>query len=130
MTIKFCFYLFLEVDLDLTEYHAKKMRRVQRKVDNLRKSLLENKKMDEKEVTFFERKRLQIMQNMEVTVENLHISYETSSTTKLGHSFSFGFTLHYLKLIVYYIFRSIYRKNSFIFFRHRLIILSKNDQKI
>ena len=61
---------------------------------------VENKKLDEKEATFFERMRLQIMQNIEVTLENIHIGYETKSTTKLGHPFSFGFTLHYLQLTV------------------------------
>jgi hypothetical protein len=40
------------------------------------------------------------MQNIELTLENFHISYETKSTTKLGHPFSFGVTFHYLKLIV------------------------------
>ncbi|CAF0769951.1 unnamed protein product [Rotaria sordida] len=87
-----------EFGQDLTEYHTHKMRRVQRKVDDLRKAMIENKKLDEKEMTFFERMRLQIMQNIELVVENLHISYETKSTTKLGHPFSFGVTLHYLKL--------------------------------
>ena len=61
---------------------------------------LENKKLDEKDTTFFERMRLQIMQNIEITLENMHISYETKSTAKLGHPFSFGFTLRHLKLAV------------------------------
>ncbi|CAM2722681.1 unnamed protein product [Rotaria socialis] len=38
------------------------------------------------------------MQNIELIVENLHISYETNSTTKLGHPFSFGITIHSIKL--------------------------------
>ncbi|CAF3786248.1 unnamed protein product [Rotaria socialis] len=107
-----------ESDQDLTEHHANKMRRVLQKVENLRRIMLgklnnieksthsimiiltklENKKLDEKEMTFFERKRLQIMQNIEITAENLHISYETNSTTKLGHPFSFGITIHSIKL--------------------------------
>ncbi|CAF4487943.1 unnamed protein product [Rotaria socialis] len=87
-----------ESDQDLTEHHANKMRRVLQKVQNLRRIMLENKKLDEKEMTFFERKRLQIMQNIELIVENLHISYETNSTTKLGHPFSFGITIHSIKL--------------------------------
>jgi hypothetical protein len=62
--------------------------------------IAENKKLDEKETTFFERIRLQIMQNIELVVENLHISYETKSTTKLEYPFSCGLTLHYLKLAV------------------------------
>ncbi|CAF4482324.1 unnamed protein product, partial [Rotaria socialis] len=88
----------VESDQDLTEHHANKMRRVLQKVENLRRIMLENKKLDEKEMTFFERKRLQIMQNIEITAENLHISYETNSTTKLGHPFSFGITIHSIKL--------------------------------
>lgn len=62
--------------------------------------LLEHKTLDEEESSFFERKRLQMMQNIEMIIENLHISYETQSTAKLGHPFSFGLTLHYLRWIV------------------------------
>ena len=40
------------------------------------------------------------MQNLTITVENVHISYEMKSSTKLGHPFSFGITLHYLELQV------------------------------
>ncbi|CAF0860696.1 unnamed protein product [Rotaria sordida] len=87
-----------EIRRDLTEYYDDKMQRVQRKVDNLRKARLNNKKVDEKETTFMERMRLQIMQNLEITIRNLHISYETISTTKLGHPFSFGLTIHYLEM--------------------------------
>ncbi|CAF2072620.1 unnamed protein product [Rotaria magnacalcarata] len=96
------FYMLIvpknEVRRDLTEYYDEKMQRVQRKVDNLRKAASSNKKLDEKDTTFLERMRLQIMQNLEITVENLHISYETISTTKLGHPFSFGITLHHLEM--------------------------------
>ncbi|CAF3407571.1 unnamed protein product [Rotaria socialis] len=96
------FYMLIvpknEVRRDLTEYYDEKMQRVQRKVDNLRKAASCNKKLDEKDTTFLERMRLQIMQNLEITVENLHISYETISTTKLGHPFSFGITLHHLEM--------------------------------
>jgi hypothetical protein len=60
----------------------------------------DNKNLDEKETTFVERMRLQIMQNMEITIRNLHISYETISTTKLGHPFSFGLTIYQLQMTV------------------------------
>lgn len=40
------------------------------------------------------------MRNLEITIENLHISYETISTTKLGHPFSFGLTISYLFMTV------------------------------
>jgi hypothetical protein len=66
--------------------------------------------LDEKDATFFERMRLQIMHNIEVTLENFHISYETKSTTKLGHPFSFGFTLNYLKIVVRHLI-NIFQKN-------------------
>ena len=42
------------------------------------------------------------MQNVQLTLENFHISYETISTTKLGHPFSFGITMHYVQLSVRY----------------------------
>ncbi|CAF4169559.1 unnamed protein product, partial [Adineta steineri] len=91
--------MFVEVRRDFTEYYDDKMQRVQRKVDNLRKAISNNKKLDEKETTFMERMRLQIMQNLEITIHNLHISYETISTTKLGHPFSFGLTIYHLEMI-------------------------------
>jgi hypothetical protein len=53
--------------------------------------------------------KLQMMQNLELILENFHICYETKSTTKLGHPFSFGITIHYLQLNVKYFI------NSFLF---------------
>lgn len=44
--------------------------------------------------------RLQIMQNLQITIQNLHLSYETVSTAKLGHPFSFGLTIHRLEMTV------------------------------
>lgn len=44
--------------------------------------------------------RLQIMQNLEITIDKLHMSYETYSTTKLGHPFSFGLTIYHLEMMV------------------------------
>ncbi|CAF0818142.1 unnamed protein product [Rotaria sordida] len=89
---------FIEVHQDLHEYHAEKMKRVQRKLDNLRKAGLDEQKLDEKEKGFFEKIKFQMLQNLEITLRNFHISYETKSTTKLGHPFSFGITIHYLQL--------------------------------
>jgi len=37
---KLYFILFVEMHQDLSEYHAEKMKRVERKLDNLRKSAL------------------------------------------------------------------------------------------
>ncbi|CAF0957019.1 unnamed protein product [Adineta steineri] len=88
-----------EVPQDFREYHAEKMKRVQRKLDNLRKATLDEHKVEEKEKGFFERTKLQMMQNLHLTLKNFHISYETQSTTKLGHPFSFGITIHSLQLI-------------------------------
>lgn len=41
-----------------------------------------------------------MMQNLQINLRNLHVCYETNSTTKLGHPFSFGLTIHSLKLTV------------------------------
>ncbi len=41
-----------------------------------------------------------MMQNLQLTLQNVHISYETKSTTKLGHPFSFGITIHSLQMTV------------------------------
>jgi hypothetical protein len=106
----------VEVRRDFSGYYEDKMRRVQRKLENLRKATLssyffplcfnfilrieDNKKLDEKESTFVERMRLQIMQNLQITIDNIHISYETISTTKLGHPFSFGLTISHLEMTV------------------------------
>ena len=67
--------------------------------------------MEEKEGSLFERMRMQMMRNIEISIENIHISYETQSTTKLGHPFSFGVTLHRLKLMVGPIFETFIRTN-------------------
>lgn len=62
--------------------------------------ITENGKFQSKETPFVEKMRLQIMQNLVVTIQNVHISYEMKSPAKLGHPFSFGVTLHYLELRV------------------------------
>ncbi|CAF1109897.1 unnamed protein product [Adineta ricciae] len=87
-----------ELSPDLNEHYSEKMARVQQKLENLRKSDPDNGKIYNREVPFVEKMRLQIMQNLVITVENVHISYEMKSSTKLGHPFSFGITMHYLEL--------------------------------
>ncbi|CAM4835356.1 unnamed protein product [Rotaria magnacalcarata] len=72
-----------EVHQDLHEYHAEKMKRVQRKLDNLKKVALDERKFNEKDKGFFEKMQI----------------YETKSTTKLGYPFSFGITIHNIQLI-------------------------------
>lgn len=85
---------------DLTEFHSEKMKRVQRKLENLRKTLAGENSTEEKDKGFFEKMKFQMMQNLQITLENLHICYETNSTAKLGHPFSFGLTIHSLQLFV------------------------------
>ncbi|UJR29329.1 hypothetical protein I4U23_010541 [Adineta vaga] len=87
-----------ELSQDLNEHYSDKMTRVQQKLENLRKSNPDNGKIHNKETPFVEKMRLQIMQNLVITIQNVHISYEMKSSTKLGHPFSFGITLHYLEL--------------------------------
>ena len=63
-------------------------------------SIEDEKTPDEKETTLFERLKLQVMQHLQITLRNLHISYETVSTTVLGHPFSFGLTICSLEMTV------------------------------
>ncbi|CAF4025351.1 unnamed protein product [Rotaria magnacalcarata] len=83
---------------DLSEHYAEKFKRVQQKLDNLRNTASDNLVHDNKETAFVERMKFQVMANLVLTIRNLHISYEMKSPIKLGHPFSFGFTLHYLEL--------------------------------
>ena len=62
--------------------------------------LVDECQIEEKEKGFFEKKKFQMMQNVHITLKNVHICYETNSTTKLGHPFSFGLTIHSLQLTV------------------------------
>lgn len=56
--------------------------------------------MDEKDQSLFEKISEQILQNIRITVENFHFSYQTESTSKLGHRFSFGLTFQLIQIIV------------------------------
>ncbi|CAF0711791.1 unnamed protein product [Adineta steineri] len=87
-----------ELSQDLNEIYSDKMARVQQKLENLRKSSSDNANPQNKETPFVEKMRLQVMQNLIITIQNVHISYEMKSSAKLGHPFSFGLTLHYLEL--------------------------------
>lgn len=62
--------------------------------------LIDEHEIEEKDKGFFEKMKFQIMQNLQITLTNFHLCYETNSTTKLGHPFSFGITIHSLQLIV------------------------------
>lgn len=61
---------------------------------------LEGNKLDDKDRGFFERKKLEIMQNLDISLRNFHVSYETQSTAKLGHPFSFGITIGFIRFTV------------------------------
>ncbi len=67
---------------------------------------LENGTLDNKDIAFVERMRIQVMKNLVLTIRNFHMSYEMKSPTKLGHPFSFGITLHYLEVTVGIFFNS------------------------
>jgi hypothetical protein len=56
-----------------------------------------------------------MMQNLQLTIQNVHISYETKSTTKLGHPFSFGITIHSLQMAVNRFLRLILKSYSHLY---------------
>ena len=68
------------------------------------------------------------MQHIELIIDNLHISYETKSTTKLGHPFSFGITLHHLELNVEH-FKQIFLENRKVLLRRQLTKPQEDKQK-
>ncbi|CAF3418854.1 unnamed protein product [Rotaria sp. Silwood1] len=74
---------------DEKEQHEAKMKEVD-KIENIYK---------DKEVphndTFSARVKLQIIQNLELLIRNIHIVYE-DKTTKPNHPFAFGITLNYI----------------------------------
>ncbi len=60
----------------------------------------ENAKESEKSNdTLVERMQLQVIRNLELTIENIHIVYEDRST-KPDHPFALGITLNYITLHV------------------------------
>jgi hypothetical protein len=71
-------------------------------IDHIIHSFLseENKKQTEQtNDTFSARMKLQILQNLELSIHNIHIVYE-DKTTKPDHPFSFGITLNSITLHV------------------------------
>jgi len=84
---------------DEKEQHETKMREV-KKVEELRKEKEAEKNAqgnDKNSDTFVERMQLQIIRNLELSIQNIHIVYE-DKTTKPNHPFSFGITLNYISL--------------------------------
>jgi vacuolar protein sorting-associated protein 13A/C len=58
-----------------------------------------SKKSPKNKDTFLERFKLHIIRNLELSMSNVHIAFE-DTTTKPDHPFSFGITLNYIKLHV------------------------------
>jgi vacuolar protein sorting-associated protein 13A/C len=57
------------------------------------------KEADKSNDTFAARMQLQVIRNLELSIENIHIVYEDKST-KPSHPFAMGITLNYIKLRV------------------------------
>ncbi|CAF3586652.1 unnamed protein product [Adineta steineri] len=84
---------------DEKEQHEAKMKEVH-KVEELRKQKEDEKNdkaADKNNDTFMERMQLQILRNLELSIQNIHIVYEDRST-KPDHPFALGITLNYIKL--------------------------------
>lgn len=61
--------------------------------------------------------QLQVIRNLELSIENIHIVYEDKST-KPDHPFAFGITLNYIKLCV--------RQFEEFFDNHRFLLDNKS----
>jgi vacuolar protein sorting-associated protein 13A/C len=57
------------------------------------------KESDKNNDTFAARMQLQVIRNLELSIQNIHIVYEDRST-KPSHPFALGITLSYIKLHV------------------------------
>ena len=68
-----------------------------RKIETLRKENEDPKESEKNNDTFMERMQLQIIRNLELSIQNIHIVYEDRST-KPNRPFSFGITLNYIRL--------------------------------
>ena len=69
-----------------------KMKEVER-IEQLRQETGEQDQTENNNDTFGARMKLQIIQNLQLSIHNIHIVYE-DRTTKLDHPFSFGITLN------------------------------------
>ncbi|CAF1073014.1 unnamed protein product [Rotaria sordida] len=82
---------------DEKEQHEAKMKEVN-KIEKLRKdkeAFEDINNIEKDNDTFSARMKLQIMQNLELLIHNIHIVYE-DKTTKPNHPFAFGITLNYI----------------------------------
>ncbi|CAF5186682.1 unnamed protein product [Rotaria magnacalcarata] len=79
------------------ERHEAKMKEVD-KIEQIQKDKEDQKnikKVEKDNDTFGARLKLQIIQNLELSIHNIHIVYE-DRTTKPSHPFAFGITLNYI----------------------------------
>ncbi|CAF4508473.1 unnamed protein product, partial [Rotaria socialis] len=83
---------------DEKDEYEMKMKEV-RKIEELRKQreAEKNPQGNDKNDTFVERIQLQIVRNLELSIRNIHITYEDKSS-KPNHPFAFGITLNYFTL--------------------------------
>ena len=72
--------------------YKSKMKEVER-IEELRQGTDEQDQSKENNDTFGARMKLQIIQNLQLSIHNIHIVYE-DRTTKPDHPFSFGITLN------------------------------------
>ncbi|CAF1256037.1 unnamed protein product [Rotaria sordida] len=82
---------------DEKEQHEAKMKEVN-KIEKLRQdkeAFKDINNIEKDNDTFSARMKLQIMQNLELLIHNIHIVYE-DKTTKPNHPFAFGITLNYI----------------------------------
>ncbi|CAF4497379.1 unnamed protein product [Rotaria socialis] len=79
------------------ERHEAKMKEVD-KIEQIQKDKEDQKnikKVEKDNDTFSARLKLQIIQNLELSIHNIHLVYE-DRTTKPNHPFAFGITLNYI----------------------------------
>jgi vacuolar protein sorting-associated protein 13A/C len=88
---------FLEFEYNAQKQQETKMKEV-RQVEKLRKEKETQSIIDRKNKnnTFIERMELRIIQNLELSIQNIHIVYEDN----INHPFSFGITINSISLHV------------------------------
>lgn len=88
-----------EMERNESEQRTNKMRKVQMKVEEMKRILIENIELNEtKDESLFEKLSKQILQNLRIEIEDFHLSYQTESTSKLGHPFAFGLTFQFIQI--------------------------------
>lgn len=87
-------FIDLEYDREKDELdqHQTKMQRIE-KIEKLRNEQMMPNEINDDNDTFTARMGLQIVQNLELSIHNIHIVYE-DRITKPQHPFAFGITLN------------------------------------